>query len=138
MAISDKIRKARIMNGWTQAKLATKVNLAVPRIKQYESGARTPGPDILKLFIDALGVTEEYFNEHSVDTICDVMHSLFEIEETFGINLIEKDGTYLIEIKNPTINGYLKSWNEEKNNSEFSVEAKENYAKWKSAFPKNL
>lgn len=138
MAISDKIKKARIMNGWTQVQLAEKVNLAVPRIKQYESGARTPSPELLKVFIEALGVSNEYFNEHSVNTIQDVMHSLFEIEDTFGINLIEKDGKYLIEIKNPTINGYLKSWNEEKNNSEFSVEAKENYAKWKSTFPKNL
>ena len=76
-------------------------------------------------------------NDLGYDSL-EIVSLIFEIEETFGINLIEKDGTYLIEIKNPTINGYLKSWNEEKNNSEFSVEAKENYAKWKSAFPKNL
>lgn len=136
MAISNKIKKARIMNGWTQAQLATIVGLAVPRIKQYESGARTPSPELLKVFIDALGVSEEYFHEHSVETAHDVMHSLFEIEDTFGLDIIEANGDYLIHIKNPTINAYLKEWKDERTNSYLSTETKEDYIKWKTTFPK--
>jgi transcriptional regulator with XRE-family HTH domain len=137
MPINDKLRKARIVNGWTQAQFATIVGLAVPRIKQYESGARTPSPEQLDVFIKALGVSEEYFHEHSVDTQHDVMHALFELEDTFGIDLVERNGTFLIEIKNPAINDYLKAWKQEKDHSSISTETKEKYFEWKMRFPKD-
>lgn len=54
------IKTARIMRGMAQAELAQKLGLSPQNLNQYESGARTPGPKLLPIAADVLGVSAAY------------------------------------------------------------------------------
>ena len=56
MTIGNKIRFFRNLRGYTQDELGHKIGLQGDRVRQYESGIRTPKADMLKAIADALDV----------------------------------------------------------------------------------
>jgi len=56
----DRLRRAREYRGWSQGELAHKANLQPSAISHFETGARKPSFDNLRLLADTLDVTTDY------------------------------------------------------------------------------
>ena len=56
----DRLRRARDYRGWSQGELADKAKLQPSAISHFETGARKPSFDNLRLLADTLDVTTDY------------------------------------------------------------------------------
>lgn len=56
----DRLRRAREYRGWSQGDLAEKAKLQPSAISHFETGARKPSFDNLRLLADTLDVTTDY------------------------------------------------------------------------------
>jgi transcriptional regulator with XRE-family HTH domain len=56
----DRLRRAREYRGWSQGQLADKAKLQPSAISHFETGARKPSFDNLRLLADTLDVTTDY------------------------------------------------------------------------------
>jgi transcriptional regulator with XRE-family HTH domain len=56
----DRLRRAREYRGWSQGELADKAKLQPSAISHFETGARKPSFDNLRLLADTLDVTTDY------------------------------------------------------------------------------
>lgn len=56
----DRLRRAREYRGWSQSELADKAKLQPSAISHFETGARKPSFDNLRLLADTLDVTTDY------------------------------------------------------------------------------
>lgn len=56
----NNIKRARILAGMKQAELAEELGITPQQINNMESGARNPGPKMLPMLAQALGVSEAY------------------------------------------------------------------------------
>ena len=56
----DRLRRAREYRGWSQGELADKASLQPSAISHFETGARKPSFDNLRLLADTLDVTTDY------------------------------------------------------------------------------
>jgi Zn-dependent peptidase ImmA (M78 family)/transcriptional regulator with XRE-family HTH domain len=63
-----RLRIARELAGWSQARLATEVGLTPAAVSQFESGAVRPGPDTLARVGVALKVPHGFFAQPLLDT----------------------------------------------------------------------
>jgi len=59
-SIGERIRKARVARGWTQAQLALRSGLREALICKYERGYYMPKSDILLKLASALEVSTDY------------------------------------------------------------------------------
>src|SRR4051812_3115148 len=57
---SDRLKTARNLRGWNQAKLSEATNLQVSAISHFETGNRSPSFDNLRKIADALQVSTDY------------------------------------------------------------------------------
>ena len=89
MAIGERIRFIRNLRGMTQKYLGTLVGFpektADIRMAQYEAGTRTPKEDLTKALAAALDVSG-------------IMHTLFALEDRYGLVVEIKDGEILFRI----------------------------------------
>lgn len=60
MAISQKLKELRLSRGYTQAEVARGINCSPNTYSRYESGAREPSHDTLKLLAEFYGVSMDY------------------------------------------------------------------------------
>jgi transcriptional regulator with XRE-family HTH domain len=56
----DRLRRARDYRGWSQGELAEKAKLQPSAISHFETGARKPSFDNLRLLADTLDVTTDF------------------------------------------------------------------------------
>lgn len=56
----DRLRRARDYRGWSQGELADRARLQPSAISHFETGARKPSFDNLRLLADTLDVTTDY------------------------------------------------------------------------------
>lgn len=56
----DRLRRARDYRGWSQGELADKAKLQPSAISHFETGARKPSFDNLRLLADTLDVTTDF------------------------------------------------------------------------------
>jgi Predicted transcriptional regulators len=145
MTIGEKIKIARALRGITQKELGFLVGLTDVRIRQYETNARTPKEGKLKDIASALGVSPAFFVNHNNDSIVDLMHLFFELEETSGahvekIDVKGKPSTYGILFDDSSINSKLEKWYQirELRDSDKGEEAEKKYARWKAQFPESM
>ena len=72
MTVGEKIRKYRMLKGWTQKELGLKVGFSAAtadsRIRKYESDAMAPKADIRTKLADALGVDLSALSDVNVST----------------------------------------------------------------------
>lgn len=138
MTIGDKIKKARQLRGWTQNELANILSLPVSRIQQYEANIRNPKPAQLEEFAKALGVSFEYLKNHNLDSYNDIKHVLLELEDTFGLNITQHDGSYVLEFKDMELSDFLNQWYNAKNDSNKSTQTLKDYELWKITYPEEF
>ena len=135
MTIGEKIKKARQLRGWTQAELASIMDLPVSRIQQYEANIRSPKPSQAEIFAERLGVNVEFLSNHNIDTYNDVAHTLLELEETFGLSIEEQNGEHILKFKDRELTEFLKNWYTAKIKSNTSSQTLKNYELWKATYP---
>lgn len=137
MNIGERIRFVRKLKKMTQLELAEKAGLgnddnARTRISQYENGIRTPKEETLEKISEALGVTSLYLSTKEKSDAYFYTNLIFDIgNEEPNVTIVEKDGKYLLEVKDyesmkKIIDDYLEKKNEFKENKI----SEEDYQMW--------
>ncbi len=151
MTVGEKIRKYRLLKGWTQKELGMKIGFSAAtadsRIRKYESDAMAPKIDIRTKLANVLDVDLSALSDIDVRTYEDVMQILFQFEDSFKMDLDKKDGnTYLIfNDADPEIRKlitYLNIWRNQKkaflpDSENASKDQLMAYECWKSHFARN-
>jgi|GEM_PF-322800 len=150
MTIGAKIRKVRMLRGYTQAQLGAMVHLTGDRIRQYENNVRSPKESKLQEIADALDVNISAISEPELEHPASVLHTFFELEELFGLHVEKAGNNYHLCFSagefpgDPdTLMEFLDGWyNERKNfqpdlndSSETIAVKKQQYEIWKAKFP---
>ena len=102
MAIGERIRFIRNLRGMTQKYLGTLVGFpektADIRMAQYEAGTRTPKEDLTKALTGALDVSPLALDGPDIDSYFGLMHTLFALEDRYGLTIETRDGDVLFRI----------------------------------------
>ena len=102
MAIGERIRFIRNLRGMTQKYLGTLVGFpektADIRMAQYEAGTRTPKEDLTKTLAAALDVSPLALNVPDIDSRFGIKHTLFALEDRYGLTIEIRDGEMLFRI----------------------------------------
>ena len=145
MAVGKRIRFFRKLRGMTQKELGKAVGFssrtASIRIAQYECGARTPKPELLKQISDALSVSEDALATPDFESTTCLMHTLFALEDACFFDVFSLAGN--IELWSDTEDGsvplavrvMLKTWAELRENYMHNKISKEEYDQWRYNFP---
>ena len=102
MAIGERIRFIRNLRGMTQKYLGTLVGFpektADIRMAQYEAGTRSPKEDLTKALAGALDVSPLALDVPDIDSYYGLMHTLFALEDRYGLTIETRDGEVLFRI----------------------------------------
>lgn len=96
MAIGNRIKYIRNLRNLTQKELGVMIGFpertADVRIAQYESETRVPKEDIVNKLASALDVSPSVFKVPDIDTDIGLIHTLFVLEDIYGLKVTEIDG----------------------------------------------
>lgn len=146
MAIGERIHFFRNLRGMTQKYLGTLIGFpeksADVRLAQYETGTRTPKADLTAALAQALDVAPQALAVPDIDSQIGLMHTLFTLEDVYGITIGEIDGEVCLRInkdKGHTTNDLLKmltAWQEQSAKLEAGEISKKDYDRWRYYYPK--
>ena len=98
MAIGQRIKFFRNRKGLTQKQFGEKLGFlgktSDVRITQYESEVRVPKADLVKEMSDLLDVAPRALTVPDIDTQLGLMHTLFAIEDMYGLKIDEQANLY--------------------------------------------
>ena len=145
MAIGERIRFFRNLKGMTQKFLGVKVGFpektADIRLAQYESGTRTPKADLTEALADALGVSTMALNVPDIDTDLGFMHTLFALEDIYGLKIDKLDDEICIRLDRNRGTAYTSlldcftAWQKEAEKYRNGEISKEEYDHWRYTYP---
>ena len=146
MAIGERIRFIRNLRGMTQKYLGTQVGLpektADIRMAQYESGTRTPKEDLTYALANALDVSPHALNVPDIDSYLGLIHTLFALEDLYGLTIEERDGEVLFRV-NPRkgedaahLSEMVCDWALVAEKIRAGEISKDDYDKWRYNYPK--
>ena len=145
MAIGERIRFFRNLKGMTQKFLGVKVGFpektADIRLAQYESGTRTPKSDLTEALADALGVSTMALNVPDIDTDLGFMHTLFALEDIYGLKIDKLDDEVCIRLDKNRGTSYISllerftAWQKEAEKYRNGEISKEEYDYWRYTYP---
>ena len=96
MAIGQRIKFFRNRKGLTQKQLGETLGFlgktSDVRLAQYESESRVPKLDLIKEMAQTFGVSTRAINVPDIDTYLGIMHTLFALEDIYGLKISEVDG----------------------------------------------
>ena len=145
MAIGERIRFFRNLRGMTQKYLGMLVGFpdksADVRMAQYESGARTPKADLTAALAKELDVSPQALAVPDIDSYTGLMHTLFTLEDIYGLTVEEQDGTICLRV-NPLqgkdavrLNEMLSAWAQEAKKLREGEITQEDYDRWRRYYP---
>lgn len=146
MAIGERIRFIRNLRGMTQKYLGTLVGFsertADIRMAQYEAGTRTPKEDLTNALAGALDVSPLALRVPDIDTYLGVMHTLFAMEDLYGLTVENRDGeiVFLIDSRKgkdaAQISELISAWGSIAERYRAGEISKEAYDKWRYNYPR--
>lgn len=146
MAIGKRIKFFRKRNRLTMKALGMfvgfKENSADVRIAQYESDKKRPRRKLLKGLADALGVVPEAITVPDIDTPNGLMHTLFALEDMYGLTIHTSYGRPCLCVLFPTETGevnlqeYLEEWCTVKMDLLHGRITKTEYDDWRYNYPR--
>lgn len=146
MAIGERIHFFRLLRGMTQKYLGTAVGFpeksADVRLAQYETGTRTPKAELTSALAQVLDISPQALDVPDIDSQIGFMHTLFTLEDVYGITIGEADGEVCLRInkgKGQTTDDLLKmltAWKEQAEKHRNGEISKEDYDKWRYYYPK--
>ena len=144
MATGERIRFLRRLRGLTQKMLGIEIGFpeksADIRIVQYETGVRTPKQEILNFISNVLEVSPNALSVPDIDSDLGFMHTLFALEDIFGVEPSERDEKISLDFTNPRalephLADMLHTWIEQYKRVKAGEISKEDYDKWRYNFP---
>ncbi len=145
MAIGERIRFFRNLRGMTQKHLGRLMGFpersADVRMAQYETGARSPKANMTEELAKVLDVSPRALNVPDIDSLAGIAHTLFALEDTYGLSVAKEDGSICLEpniFKSPnapTLQRFLRAWYDmeaKRKNGEIS---REEYDQWRYHYP---
>jgi transcriptional regulator with XRE-family HTH domain len=145
MAIGERIRFIRNLRGMTQKYLGMAVGFpertADIRMAQYESGTRTPKADLTDALASALEVSPLALNVPDIDSYYGLMHTLFAIEDLYGLQIGKIDGEVCLHLDKSRGTSCLNmfemfhAWQQEAEKLKKGEIAKEDYDQWRYTYP---
>ena len=91
MSIGERIRFIRNLRGMTQKYLGIAAGFdektADVRMAQYEAGTRTPKGNLINSLAAALEISPEALTVPNIDSDIGVMHTLFALEDLYGLKI---------------------------------------------------
>ena len=147
MAIGERIHYFRVKRGITQKQLG--LGLGFPersadvRVAQYESGTRTPRADLMAALAYGLDVAPEALNVPDIDSLIGLMHTLFTLEDVYGLTVEEADGEVCLRFSRDPDNKTpadlltaVREWRRQAAMLEAGEITREEYDRWRHYFPK--
>ena len=147
MAIGKRIRFFRGRKGMKQKQLGEALGFSdrtsEVRITQYESETRVPKEDLLRAIAGALDVSEAAIKVPDIDTYIGLMHTLFALEDMYGLTVDSIDGCtclrlkYSMETRNEFdhVGNMLDAWLEQAQLLREEKISKEEYDSWRYHYP---
>ena len=146
MAIGERIHFFRILRGMTQKYLGTIVGFpersADVRLAQYETGTRKPKAELSAALAQALDVSPHALNVPDIDSYIGLMHTLFTLEDLYGLTVSEADGEICLKVNKDKENDahellrMLYAWKEQADKLSSKEISKEEYDNWRYHYPK--
>lgn len=147
MAIGERIRFFRNLKGMTQKYLGVKLGFpektADIRMAQYESGSRTPKEDLTNELAELFGVSASALNVPDIESYNGLMHTLFALEDLYGIKVAEINGEVCLTLDKDTGGNYItmfemfSAWKDQAEKLKNGEISKEEYDNWRYNYPKN-
>lgn len=81
------------------------------RMAQYESESRTPKQDLVKEMAHLLDVSPRAITVPEIDSYIGLMHTLFALEEMYGLKIGEIDGEVCLRLDKSTGTTYTTMFN---------------------------
>lgn len=102
MAFGKRIKFFRNRKGMKQKELGELLGFlgktSYVRVAQYETEARTPKADLVKEMAQIFGVSPRAINVPNIDSYLGLMHTLFALEDMYGIKIGEIDGELCLRL----------------------------------------
>jgi hypothetical protein len=145
MAIGERIRFIRNIRGMTQKWLGMAVGFdeknADVRMAQYESGTRTPKENFINAIANTLEVSPLALTVPDIDTDLGLMHTLFTLEDLYGIKIGEIDGELCLRLDKSKGMKYVSlldrftAWNNEAAKFKNGEITEDEYNAWRYTYP---
>ena len=107
MAIGERIHHFRLLRGFTQKYLGQQLGFsdsqADVRIAQYEKGSRSPKENYLNALADIFEVSPHALAVPDIDSYVGLMHTLFTLEDLYGLHIGEIDGVSIPGLFEPPV-----------------------------------
>ncbi|MBR6046036.1 MAG: helix-turn-helix transcriptional regulator [Ruminococcus sp.] len=145
MAIGERIRRFRTMRGMTLKYLGEAVgfpeNNADVRMAQYEKGTRTPKADLTDKLAEALDVAPEALDVPNIESYLGVMHTLFALEDNFGLRIDKLNGEVCIRLDKDSPDflnmvGMFRAWEQQAAKLRSGKITQEEYDNWRYNYPR--
>lgn len=144
MAIGDNIRRMRMLKGLTQKELGLAIGFdqktADVRIAQYESGTRTPKEKMILDLAQVFGVRPEALTTPDIDTYVGLMHTLFTLEDVYGLKIGEIEGELCLRLDRqnksyPSMFDMFHAWQQQAQKLHDEELSDEGYNQWRYNYP---
>lgn len=145
MAIGKRIRFFRNRKGMTQKQLGEILGFlgktSDVRMAQYESESRTPKQDLVKEMAHIFDVSPRAITVPEIDSYIGLMHTLFALEDMYGLKIGEIDGEVCLRLDKSTGSTYssmfdmFHAWQEQAARLEQGEITKEEYDQWRYKYP---
>lgn len=145
MAIGNRIKFFRSRQGMTQKQLGEMLGFlgktSDVRMAQYESESRTPKQDLVKELAGIFDISTEAITVPDIDTYTGLMHTLFALEDIYGLKITEVDGKPMLTLDpsisapGSQIDNMFHAWMEHAKMLSTSKISKEEYDKWRYNYP---
>ena len=96
MKIGERLKKFRTAKELSQKQLADMSGMSESAIRNYELGNRYPGEKQLERIAGALGINPLAIAEPDFDSYQSLMHSLFQLEDLYGLKPQIMDGQVVL------------------------------------------
>ena len=146
MAIGERINFLRNLRGMTMKCFGMSIgfteNQADVRISQYERGKRSPKENVVKEMARSLDVCPDALNVPEIDSYIGLMHTLFAIEDMYGLRIGKIDGELCLRLNTNKGSKYLtmfdsfNAWNKISTKLKDEQISKEEYDEWRYNYPK--
>lgn len=145
MAIGERIHYFRNMRGMTQKYLGQMMGFpeksADVRLAQYETGTRTPKAELTASLANILDVSPQALAVPDIDSYTGLMHTLFTLEDTYGLKVDETDGDVCLRVEvskgkdAARLHEMLCSWRQATAMLKAGEITQEEYDRWRYRYP---
>ena len=112
------------------------------RLAQYETGSRKPKAELTAALAQALAVAPLALDIPDIDSQIGLMHTLFALEDIYGLTISETDGEVCLKISKDKgkaaeeLLQMLTAWQEQAAKLTTEEISREEYNQWRYNYPK--